>query len=202
MFVCKAEDNLLLSGCLMENWKPIRDYEGLYEVSDLGNVQSLDHEVPCKGGTRMVKGRVRTPQYNPQGYTIVVLSKGNKLKTFTVHQLVAQAFLPNFHKGTELNHKDGDPKNPRLSNLEISNRSHNQFHAVRTGLKSKVGVSKYRNVSYINNPRAKSKWAGSIRHAGKSSYGWKTFMTEIEAAKYVDELLDSIGDTQRLRNFP
>ena len=187
----------------MENWKEITDYEGLYEVSDLGRVRSLDHLVPCKGGkTRMVKGSIRKPQYNRKGYMIVVLSKNGKLKTFTVHQLVAQAFIPNFQIGTELNHKDGDTKNPRLTNLEISNPSHNQFHAVRIGLRSKVGVSKYRNVSFINNPQAKSKWAGSIRHAGKSSYGWKTFMTEIEAAKYVDELLDSIGDTQRLRNFP
>ena len=186
----------------MENWKPIRDYEGLYEVSDLGNVRSLDHEVPCKGGTRTVKGKVRAPQYNRNGYMIVVLSKANKLKTFTVHQLVAQAFLPNFQKGTEINHKDGNKANPRLTNLEVSNPAHNQFHAVREGLKSKVGISQFRNVSYVKNPRAKAKWAASISHNGKSSYGWKTFMTEIEAAQHVDNLLDSIGDTQRLRNFP
>ena len=69
-------------------------------------------------------------------------------------------------------------------------------------LLQKKGVSKYRNVGYVSNPRAKARWAGSIRHAGKSSYGWKTFMTEEEAARHVDSLLDSIGDTQRLRNFP
>ena len=116
-------------------------------------------------------------------------------------QLVAQAFIPNFIKGTELNHKDGDKKNNNVTNLEISNPSHNQLHAVRTGLVAKAGKSQYRNVTYISNPRAKSKWAGSIRHNGKSTFGWKTFMTELEAAKYVDELLDSIGDTSRLRNF-
>ena len=186
----------------MEIWKPIRDYEGLYEVSDLGNVRSLDHEVPCKKGTRTVKGKVRAPQYNPKGYMIVVLSKSNRLKTFTVHQLVAEAFLPNFQKGTEINHKDGNKANPRLTNLEVSNPSHNQLHAVREGLVPKVGISQFRNVTYVKNPRAKAKWAASIRHNGKSSYGWKTFMTEEEAAQHVDNLLDSIGDTQRLRNFP
>lgn len=186
----------------MEIWKPIKNYEGLYEVSNQGRIRSLDHDVPCKGGTRTVKGKIRKPQYNAKGYEIVTLSKENKLWTATVHQLVAEAFIPGFCKGTEINHENGIKSDPCLTNLEVSNPSHNQLHAVRTGLVPKVGISQYRNVTFVKNPRAKSKWAGSIRHAGKSTYGWKTFMTEIEAAQYVDELLDSIGDTQRLRNFP
>ena len=187
----------------MEIWKYIEGYEELYQVSTLGRIQSKEHVVPCKGNkTRVVKSKIRLPQVNPRGYSIAVLSKENKLKTFTVHQLVAQAFIPGFIKGTELNHIDGNPANPCVTNLEVSNRSHNQFHAVRTGLTPKVGVSQYKNVSYVKNPRAVARWAASIRHEGKSSYGWKTFMTEVEAAKHVDVLLDSIGDTQRLRNFP
>lgn len=102
-----------------------------------------------------------------------------------------------------MNHIDGNPGNNNITNLEISNPSHNQFHALRTGLKKKPGLtSKYRNVSYIKNPRAKNKWVVCINHNGKTSFGWKTFSTEIEAAKYADELLDSIEDTERLRNFP
>lgn len=187
----------------MEIWKDIEGYEDCYQVSNFGAVRSKEHEVPCKGGkTRIVKSKLRAAQVNPRGYSIVVLCKENKLKTFTVHQLVAQAFIPGFTKGTEINHKDGNPANPSVDNLEVSNRSHNQLHAVSTGLRPKVGISQYKNVSYVRNPRAKSRWAASINHAGKSSYGWKTFMTEEEAAKHVDALLDSIGDTQRLRNFP
>lgn len=187
----------------MEIWKEIVGYEGLYEVSSHGRIRSLVHTVPCRGGkTRLVQGTVRKPQYNKKGYQIIVLSKDNKLKTFTVHQLVAEAFIPNFQRGTELNHKDGNPGNPHKDNLEISNPSHNQLHAVRTGLAPKQGISRFRNVTFIKNPRAKSKWAGSIRHNGKSTFGWKTFMTEEEAAQHVDALLNSIGDTQRLRNFP
>lgn len=188
---------------IMEIWKNILGYEDLYEVSDLGRIRSKDHEVPCRNGkSRLVRGTVRKPQYNRKGYMIVVLSKENKLKTFTVHQLVAQAFIPGFQKGGEINHKDGNPANPQLINLEVSDPSLNQFHAIRTGLVKKRSVSQYRNVTYLTNPKAKSKWAGSIRHNGKSTYGWKTFMTEVEAAIYVDDLLDSLGDTQRLRNFP
>ena len=187
----------------MEIWKEILEYENLYEVSNLGRIRSVDHEVPCKGGkTRLIKGRVKILCLNRRGYVITTLSKENKLATFTVHQLVALAFIPGFSKGTELNHIDGDKTNNALSNLEISNPSHNQIHAVRTGLAPKQGKSKYRNVSYIKNPTSVCKWAASIRHNGKSSYGWKTFMTEEEAARHVDSILDSIGDTERLRNFP
>lgn len=187
----------------MEIWKDVKDYEDLYQVSDLGRIRSKDHRVPCKGGkTRLVSGKIRKQQLNPKGYAVAVLSKDNKLKTFTVHQLVAQAFIPGFQKGNELNHKNGIKSDPRLSNLEESNPSHNQLHAVRNGLTPKVGISQFHNVTYLKNPKAKSKWAGSIRHNGKSCFGWKTFMTQIEAAEYVDELLDSIGDTQRPRNFP
>lgn len=188
----------------MEIWKDILGYEDCYQVSNHGQVRSKDHHVPCKGNTtRLVKGRVKKLCLNKKGYVITTLSKENRLATFTVHQLVAQAFLPGFLKGNELNHKDGVKTNNHDSNLEISNPSHNGFHAVRMGLTPKVGKSSaYRNVSYISNPAAVSKWAGSICHNGKSSFGWKTFKTEEEAARHVDFLLDSIGCTNRLRNFP
>lgn len=186
----------------MEIWKDVLDYEQQYQVSNLGNIRSKDHEVRCKGGkTRMVKGKLRMPQTNRKGYQIAVLSKDNQLKTFTVHQLVARAFIPDFVKGTELNHIDGDKTNNCVSNLEVSDPSHNQIHAVKTGLVPKVGKSKYRNVCYMNNPKAVRKWAACISVEGKS-FGKKSFMTEEEAARHADYLLDLVGDTQRLRNFP
>ena len=188
----------------METWKALPGYEGLYEVSDLGRIASVRHEVPCKGGkTRWVGGKVKTKlPISKTGYHIITLSKENKLSTFTVHQLVALAFIPGFVKATPLNHIDGIKTNYALTNLEVSCPSHNGLHAHRLGLSKKTGASRFHHVSYINNPASIAKWAVSIRHAGKSSYGWKTFMTELEAAAYADELLDLIGDTQRLRNFP
>jgi hypothetical protein len=189
---------------MTEIWKDIPDYENAYQVSDMGRIRSLTKQVKTKGENnyRTVKGQIRKIFPNKSGYMTVVLSKSNKLRTFTVHQLVAMTFFPDFIKGTQINHIDGDPANNSLSNLEVSNSSHNQLHALKTGLRPIRGVSKYRNVSYVKNPRAKSKWCASIRHNGRNSYGWKTFETEEAAAKYVDELLDSIGDTQRARNFP
>ena len=150
-----------------------------------------------------MKGKLLKQQINHKGYAIIALSQGTKSpKTYTVHQLVAMAFIPGFVKGTELNHIDGNKLNNSVSNLEVSNPSHNQIHAVATGLAPKQGKSRFRNVTYVKNPKAIKRWAASIRHNGKSSYGWKTFHTEEEAARYVDYLLDEIGDTQRIRNFP
>ena len=187
-----------------EIWKDILNYEDQYQVSNLGRIRSKDRLVNAKGNaTRLVRGSVKKLSVNRGGYAFTKLSKPNtKLQPVSVHQLVAQAFIPNFVKGTMLNHIGGNKLNNEASNLEISNPSHNRLHAVRTGLNPKVGKSIYRNVTYIKNPKAVKEWAACICHAGKSTYGWKTFMTEVEAARYIDELLDSIGDTDRIRNFP
>lgn len=187
----------------MEIWKDVFGYEDCYEISSYGQLRSKDHLVPCKNGkTRLVKGKQKKLFTNDRGYLITTLSQRNKLKTFVVHQLVAQAFLPGYAKGVMVNHIDGNKQNNCINNLELSDSSHNQLHAVRTGLKIVKRTSQYRHVSYINNPKAKSRWAVCIKHNGKGSFGWKTFTDETEAAKYADQLLDSIGDTQRLRNFP
>lgn len=188
---------------MKELWKDVVNFEDKYEVSNLGNLRSKTRNVNTKGGkTRTVKGKVLKKQVNKSGYHIIGLSLATAVKTFTVHQLVAHAFIPNFKQSTEINHIDGNKQNNAVTNLEESNPSHNQIHAVSTGLRPKTGKSKYNNVSYINKPNLKKRWAACVQHAGKTSYGWKTFYTEIEAAKHVDSILDEIGDTVRNRNFP
>lgn len=186
----------------MENWRSIQGYEGLYEVSDLGRVRSLSRMVACRfGKTRVSSGRVRAEQRTSRGRVIVTLCKDNVVTSKSVHRLVAQAFLPGFTQEHELNHIDGDPSNNRLCNLEITTPSLNQLHAVRTGLRPKIGTSKYRYVCYVKNPRAKNRWASSVKIDGRSQ-GWRTFATEIEAARHADAYLDVIGDVHRPRNFP
>lgn len=189
---------------MTEIWKDILGYDTHYEISNYGNIRSKERiQKSSRGnGVCTIKAKNKKVFLNKKGYVTVVLSLKGKLKTFTVHQLVAQAFLPNFIKGETINHIDGDKTNNHIDNLEKSNPSHNMLHAHRIGLVPKQSKSKYFNVFYIKNPRAIKKWAGAIRYNGKSSYGWKTFHTEEEAGRYVDYLLDSIGDTQRNRNFP
>lgn len=185
---------------MAELWKSVPLFESKYEISSYGNVRSITREVRCKGGTRMLQGRILKQQINHRGYAIIALSTGTTQKTFTVHQLMAMTFMDDFIKGTQVNHIDGNPLNNRLDNLEVSNPSHNQFHAVSTGLRRKLNSSKFHNVYYISNPKAKRKWMTCIRHEGKN-IGYKCFFTEEEAAYHADELLDQIGDINRLRNF-
>lgn len=189
---------------MSEIWKDILGYETHYEISNYGNIRSKERLQKSSRGNGMctIKPKAKKIFPDKRGYFTVVLSLNGKLKTFTVHQLVAMAFLPNFTKGETINHIDGNKQNNHIDNLEKSNPSHNMLHAYRMGLVPKRSKSKYHYVSYLKNPRAIKKWAGYIRHNGKSTYGWKTFHTEDEAGKYVDYLLDSIGDTQRKRNFP
>ena len=78
-----------------EIWKPIKNYEELYEVSSLGRVRSLDREtIDSMGRKQYFKGKVLKPQYDRYGYLYVPLNKSGK-KKFKVHRLVAEAFIPN-----------------------------------------------------------------------------------------------------------
>lgn len=106
-----------------EVWKSIVGFEGLYEVSDLGRVKSLErptNQFSCPF--------IRKQQLNKFGYLTVGLTKNNKPKTFTVHRLVAMAFILNPDNKEQINHKDGNKKNNRLSNLEWCNAQENQSH--------------------------------------------------------------------------
>jgi len=102
-----------------EIWKEIENYEGLYEVSNLGRVRRLSGLVPRRnGGFKEVAGRMMKISLTPNGSSRVHLSKNNKVKIALVHQLVAEAFIPKPTENYLLNHKDGDRSNPNLSNLE------------------------------------------------------------------------------------
>lgn len=110
----------------METWKDIKGYEGLYQVSNLGRVRSMDRYVGAShGSTQLRKGMVmRLTQY-PNGYIYVQLCKDAKYTGFYVHRLVASAFLDNPDNLREVNHKDRDKTNNAVTNLEWCTRSYN-----------------------------------------------------------------------------
>lgn len=113
-----------------EIWKDIAGYEGKYQVSNLGNVRSLQYH-NAKGIMRI--GYLK-PAVDNKGYLRCALSKENKLKTFKVHRLVASAFIDNPDNLPQINHKDGNKLNNHVENLEWCNNSQNQLHAYATGL--------------------------------------------------------------------
>lgn len=108
-----------------EFWKDIKGYEGLYQVSSLGRVRSLDRELYQQGRVQRYKGALISPYKINSGYLSVRLSKNNKKKGHTVHRLVAEAFLPNPSAHPCINHKDENKQNNIVSNLEWCSYSYN-----------------------------------------------------------------------------
>lgn len=101
-----------------EIWLPIAGYTGLYEVSSLGRVRSLDYR--HDGRVQVLK-----PITHANGYLQVTLYKDGKCKKCTVHRLVAEAFLPNVEGLSQVNHKDECKTNNAVSNLEWCTASYN-----------------------------------------------------------------------------
>lgn len=97
-----------------EQWKPVNGYEGLYEVSSLGRVKSLKY-----GKEKTLKPK------KCKGYLRVSLYRNGKHKQFSVHKLVATAFIPNPYGFTEINHKDENKSNNVVSNIEWCTREYN-----------------------------------------------------------------------------
>lgn len=124
-----------------EQWKPVVGYEGIYEVSDLGRVRSLDRTVARNGPQQgqlsvlSVIGGLRRAHVTPKGYLRIQLVKDGDRKNWMVHRLVATAFIPNPAALPEVNHKSGDKSDNSVSNLEWVTASGNLIHAYETGLK-------------------------------------------------------------------
>ena len=101
-------------------WKDIKGYEGLYQVSDKGEVRRI-----TKKGYRLLKQSIN----KPSNYPSVALSKEGKQKTKTVHRIVAETFLELPSQDYEVNHKDGNKTNNSVSNLEWVTQKANIDHA-------------------------------------------------------------------------
>jgi len=115
-----------------EVWKDVIGFEGLYMVSNMGNVKSLNRWIEfANNGTRakhLYKGRLLRPRI-VRGYSVVSLCKNGKADQRKVHRLVAQAYIPNPENKPEVNHKNGIKGDNSVGNLEWSTRKENQQHA-------------------------------------------------------------------------
>jgi hypothetical protein len=133
----------------LEVFVDIQGYEGYYQVSNYGNVRSLDRVIVEKSGkTQTLKGRILKPRTNPGGYRYIELGKNGTKATFAIHHLVAQAFIPNPGNKRTVNHIDGNKLNNSLINLEWSTYSENLEHAYKTGLRRAVQIEAVGSKNY------------------------------------------------------
>lgn len=119
----------------MEIWKQIKDYEGLYEISSCGRVRNR-------------KGMILKPSITRTGYPHISLSK-NGIKTFNVHRLVAEAFVPNPNNLPIINHKDENRENNTIENLEWCTYSYNASYG-DAPIKNSISMQKH--FARENNP--------------------------------------------------
>lgn len=115
----------------MAEWIGIEGYESFYEVSDLGQIRSLDKTIIYQNGrTQFMAGKIMKRQINKRnGYCYIGFRKDGIQKGFRIHILVAKAFIPNPLNLPQVNHKDYDKRNNNVLNLEWSTGSMNQQHA-------------------------------------------------------------------------
>lgn len=117
----------------IELYVPVKGYENIYEVSNLGNIRTLDRNVIYKNGTtHFYKGIYKKQSKDKDGYSIVKFNKNNIRKHKKVHRLVAEAFIPNPYNLPCINHKDEVKTNNRVENLEwCSVKYNNNYGTVK-----------------------------------------------------------------------
>lgn len=119
---------------IIEIWKDIPGYEGYYQVSNTGEVRSLDRVIHKSGGvSQNRKGHLLPRRENEDGYRTVRLSKDGVRKQFSVHSLVAKAFVAGYFDGAEVNHKDCDRANNIPENLEWVTHADNVQYTILKG---------------------------------------------------------------------
>lgn len=123
-----------------EVWKDIKGFVGIYQVSNLGNVKSLERYV--NNGHQLVNEKVLKPIINSLGYAKVTLYKDGKRKIFSVHRLVAEAFIPNPENKPCIDHVNCIRSDNRLENLRWVTHSENNLNPLTLDkFKGWVGVN-------------------------------------------------------------
>ena len=117
----------------MEEWRAVVGYEGLYQVSNLGRVMSLERYDRAK---KFWPRRIRVLSHDSDGYLVVCLYKDGAKKTCKVHRLVAQAFIDNPNNYPEVNHIDENKKNNCVENLEWATAKENTNYGTARARKS------------------------------------------------------------------
>tara|TARA_R110000796_G_C14284869_1_gene403191 strand:- start:8 stop:493 length:486 start_codon:yes stop_codon:yes gene_type:complete len=161
---------------MIEEFRDVVGYEGIYKVSNLGGVKSL----------KFNREKTLKLSLNSRGYLNVSLYKEGKQHTHMIHQLVAISFLNHTPNGISIvvDHIDENPLNNRLDNLQLLSHRDN----VAKGFKYKGGTSKHTGVSWY---KQTNEWMSTIVINGKQKYLGK-FACELKAAKAYQDALKAL----------
>ena len=161
----------------MEKWKDIPNYKGVYQISDLGRVKSLNYK--RQGSSKLLK-----PSTDTLGYRRVFLSKNGLQTNFLVHKLVWESFKGKY-RGVEIDHIDDNPSNNTLDNLQLLTHRENIIKSFKT-IKTKN--------NYTGARKSKSNqtsWFSSVSIKNKTIY-LGTFTTELEAHQAYLQAIDKL----------
>lgn len=175
-----------------EIFVPINGFEGLYEISNYGRL-------------RNARKIMKTYLIN-SGYVCAKLVKEDVRTSVLIHRLVAEHFIPNPANKAEVNHKNQEKADNSVDNLEWATSKENKAHSYTNGWTKynepskgiKLGTSsKYHNVIWDS---SRNKWVGVVRHEKKNHFP-KRFALEVDAARHVNWILDTLGLTDRPKNL-
>lgn len=173
-----------------EVWKDIPDYEGYYQISDLGRVKSLKREIWNGSSYFLSNDRLIKQNFNVYGYLICGLHYNGSKKTFTIHKLVAIAFLNHIPCGYEkvIDHISNDRLDNKLSNLQLITQRENT---------SKDKKNKKTNFTGVGLCENGNSFTSYIRFKDKS-INLGRFDTEEEASEYYQNALKSIENGEEI----
>lgn len=128
---------------LVEEWKDIEGYEGLYQVSDWGNVKSLPRlskrsTSRHRGTSILINERILKQSFQTSGYKVVVLCKDGNNRQFQVHRLVAEAFIPNPENKPQIDHINTNKAENNVENLRWCTHTENMNNPITLLKKSKL----------------------------------------------------------------
>lgn len=156
-------DLFLKGGIEKEQWKPVAElgFESSYEVSNLGRVRSKDRWIKVAGHQAFRRGTVLRPDVNKNnGYLYVVLSHDGIQKDFTVHSLVADAWLPRKKGLNFINHRNENKQDNRVCNLE---RCTAQYNILYNNLSKRQAETRYRH-GFTKRVRVRDAKTGEVKH--------------------------------------
>lgn len=125
-----------------EIWKDIKGYEGYYQVSNFGRVKSIERDIPHGNRIIHLHSKILKNRYDAGGYIRISLCKNGVQKSFALHRLVAEHFIPNPNNLPQINHKDENKENNNVDNLEWCTPKYNTNYGTRTERASNTAKGK------------------------------------------------------------